>query len=537
MQNVIEYLQFFLLQYIWPVLAVVITFGIAVLLHEFGHFVVARLSGVPVEVFSVGFGRRLWGVVRGGTDYRICAIPVGGYVKIKGILSEETERYLEGEDADEKDEKPEEGDTQDDGAEEGKSEETSAEAAGDEDLKEKRVTLMADAMDSATGLRDKPWIIRVLVFSAGCAFNFLVAVVAFFFIIWIGTDRGRPFQSKVANVKEGSPLYEAGLRYGDWIVEIDGQSATTWADIATTRPGVLTLLDQRLKRSPKEPVLCVVQRGEGSDATTHSLRLPSAEEITRAFKADEVEDMKAPCYIGDVVPFSAAHKAGLKRGDVVVAVDGKPIESFNAMRDIVLASPGKALSFLIRRGDERVALVITPKKMIPRSRKDEPPKPAIGQIGIIPGNVEREYYREPFFKALPAAFVEAGELTRRVAVGTFEIFARFTYREAKDNLAGPIGIFGLTFSRARQGWRDFLFTMALLNVALMILNILPIPVLDGGHILITTVEGITRRPVPPRVLASIFYVFFFLIIGLVLMVTWIDISRFADWFGLTKLFR
>jgi regulator of sigma E protease len=106
----------------------------------------------------------------------------------------------------------------------------------------------------------------------------------------------------------------------------------------------------------------------------------------------------------------------------------------------------------------------------------------------------------------------------------------------KENLAGPLGILTLTFQRAREGWEAFLWFIAFLNIALMILNILPIPILDGGHILITTIESLAGRPVPVRMLAGIYYVFFVLLISLVIMVTWFDVLRFATWFGLDRLF-
>jgi len=518
----VEIIRLAISQYVWPTLAVVITLALAILLHEFGHFIVARLAGVEVEIFSIGFGRKIWGIKgKSGTDYRISALPLGGYVKMRGIFSEETERYLEGEET-KKSESKENGEP----CEGGEKSETAKHSPDDK----AGVGLVRDALDSGAALRDKPWPVRVAVFSAGCGFNFLVAVAAFAMMGWIGFDQDAPFPSVVGPIEETSALYEAGLRRGDRIVEFDGRRVETWSRNEKNQPaGVLDIVNELIESGKNRPIPCVIVRREKGRETTRTLTLPPAKAIAEAWGKGEIGPLLAPAFIGGVIPFSPAHKAGIKKGDIVVAIDDKPIEAFDQLVEIVSASLGKPLKFRLKRGEQTLTVTVVPK--------ESPDNPGKGRIGVVSGNAKRQVFKVGFFKAWSVGFIQGIRYTKWIAVQTALLFKRFRYREMKENLAGPLGIFGLTFERAREGWTAFLFNMAILNIALMILNILPIPVLDGGHILITTVESITRRPIPPRLLAGIYYVFVAVILLAVVMATWIDLVRFANWFGIKQFFE
>jgi regulator of sigma E protease len=515
-----NFIYYVLAQYLWPTLAIVITFGIAVLLHEFGHFIAARLSGVGVEIFSIGFGRRLWGFRHNGTDYRISVFPIGGYVKMRGIFSRETERYLQGED--ERETAPSAS------AAEASQEDTAAtgtrEALGKPLSETTGLRLAQEAIEDADALRRKPWLLRVLVFAAGCGFNFLVAASALALIAWIGSMEDTPLPSRVGPVKEGTAVYQDGLRRGDRIVRFAGLRVTKWQRESSDVPaGVLDILDWLLVAKSREPIECiVVRRGQGGE-TTHTVVLPPPKETAAAYAGGDFQPLIAPACIGAVTPFSPAHKAGLKVRDVVVAIDDRPIESYDQMREIVSASPGKPLWFRIRRDDQESSMIITPT--------DRGTKPPTGAIGVIAGSVDQVWFQKGFFESWALGFRQAARLTREVSLSTLRLFARFQYGEMKKSLAGPVGIFGMIYASAREGWKSFLEMMALLNVALLVFNVLPIPILDGGHILITTIESVTRRPVPPRLLAGIYYVFFALIVALLLMATWFDVLRFANWFS------
>lgn len=526
--HIVEFVQFTIWQYIWPAIAVVVTFAIAVLLHEFGHFVVARLSGVQVEAFSIGFGKRLWGVVRHGTDYRISAIPLGGYVKLRGILSEEAERFIQGE------EEKTEGEAGERGAESGERAEDGQTAPPIEAAQPAPagtgLHLAREAMEDAAALRDKPWIVRVIVFCAGVGFNFLVAVAAFTFIAWIGAKVDVPLPSRVGPVKEWSSFYQAGLRYGDEIVRFDGRPVSTWSrTLAKEPPGVLDLVATLLDaKESTRPIPGVIRRREDSRITTVTLVLPSARDFVREYGA-AVAPLIEPACIGGVVPFSAADKAGIKDGDVVLAIDNHSVKSFDEMREIVLVSLGKPLTFRLQRDHEEFTTVVTPRGDVTT--------PTVGVIGVIPGAAKRELLKLGFLEACGYGYRKSADLTVAVAQGTFAVFKRFRYREMEKSMAGPLGIFGITFKRAREGWDSFLFNLAFLNIALLIVNILPIPGLDGGHILITTIEAVTQRPVPARLLAGMLYVSIGLLLFVFIMVTWFDVQRFADWFNLGRLLK
>jgi regulator of sigma E protease len=365
------------------------------------------------------------------------------------------------------------------------------------------------------------------VFAAGCGFNFLVAVAAFALVAWGGVEQDAPYPAVVGPVQENASLFSAGLRRGDRILEIAQQPVTTWErNLSSQPPGFLDAVAKLARAKNPHPLACLIERRDKGRATVLLLTVPPAGQIVKELSAGAVQQMLAPCCIGGVQPYLPAHKAGIKRGDVVLAIEGRPIESYDQMRDVVSASLGKALEFRIKRGADELHLTVTPV--------DRGTTLPTGMIGVFPGNVEREWFKVGFFESWAIGARQATHLTRQVAVGTFGLFARFRLREMKQSLAGPLGIFGMTYQNAREGWASFLFNMALLNIALMVLNILPIPILDGGHILITTIESVTRRPVPTRWLAGIYYVFFALIIALLLMTTWFDVLRFASWFGVTR---
>ncbi len=516
--NWMEIVQHGITQYVWPVLAVVITFGLAVLMHEFGHFIAARISGVHVSIFSIGFGKKLWGVTRKGTEYKICAIPVGGYVKLRGMLSKEAEKFFEGED-----------ESKTGGSEQG------APTEGVAATESTGLNFAREAIEDTAALRNKPWILRVFVFASGCGFNYLVAALAFVAIAWIGTEVDCPLPSVVGRVREGSEIYEAGLRRGDRIVLFDGQPVSTWGRREEDEPpGVLDILDDIYREGTTRSISCVVVRVENGLETSRTLTLPGAEAIARAWSKKGTADfspMIAPAYIRDVLAFTPAHKAGIKVGDIVEAIDDKPIRDWDEMMDIVMASTGKPLRFTIRRGDTLTTLTVTPRE------NTTPGREGTGMIGVVSGNAARQWKSLPFLAALGYGFSMARQTTGDIAVGTLGIFKRFRLREMKDNMAGPLGIFSITFIQARKGWEFFLYTMAFLNIALLVLNILPIPVLDGGHILITTIESAIRRPIPARVLANVYYVFIGLLLSLMLLVTFFDVLRFAEWFNLGKLFQ
>ncbi|MBM3333864.1 site-2 protease family protein, partial [Candidatus Sumerlaeota bacterium] len=254
------------MQYVWPVLGVVVTFAIAVLLHEFGHFIAARLSGVGVDVFSVGFGKRLWGIRRGITDYQLSALPLGGYVKLRGVFPKETERYLHGDETETGD-KP--GDLPACTA--------PAEAKPPKSAPPTTTGLAfaRDMIEDAAALRNKPWLIRVFVFSAGCGFNYLVAAAVLAIMAIRGFHIDLPYQSFVGPVKEGSPLYEAGLRRGDRIIRFDGLPVSRWEQAREEQSqGILDVLAGLVEdRDTSRPIPCVVARTEAGKPTTFSLTL------------------------------------------------------------------------------------------------------------------------------------------------------------------------------------------------------------------------------------------------------------------------
>jgi regulator of sigma E protease len=397
----------------------VLVLGILVFIHEFGHFLMAKFLGIGVRVFSIGFGPRIAGFRRGGTDYRVAALPLGGYVRLAG---DESDEHRSG--------------------------------APDEFLTRSR------------------WQ-RFLVYVAGPVFNIMLALVLTWAVLWAYGEAAPGDRPVVVAVYPGTGAEAAGILPGDRILEIEGRDTidlqVVFEEILMSPESTRTVLIQRDGRER------TIQLDTGADDRYH-MGFPGWE--LRTSGSGE------PIRIGTVIPGTPADLAGLAAGDMIVgAEDQEPIGEV-ALRALLSLSPGRPVTLHVEREGNRFPLTLTPREEDGKGKIGVTlytliPKQPLGAGAAVTAavrvNIERS---STLFFVLKKLF--SGQLSIRAFSGPLEIaqFSRFA---------------------VRSGLETFLTFLAFISLQLGILNLLPVPILDGGHILILTVESIMGRDLSEQV--------------------------------------
>ncbi|HEX5735774.1 MAG TPA: RIP metalloprotease RseP [Blastocatellia bacterium] len=441
------------------IIVFILVLGGMIVIHEFGHFIVAKLFGIRVEVFSVGFGKRLAGFKRGDTDYRLSLIPLGGYVKMAG-----------------------------------------------ENLDEQRTGAPDEFMS-------KPRWQRLLVAVAGPVMNVLTAfaIIAILAMIHFETEAYKTWPAQINAVEPDSPADKAGIKRGDLIVKIDGEENPMWRDV-----------EDVILVHPDQSVPVTVKRGDQNiDLTLPVASRPyEQEEIGYAgFKPDVGPDAKI--MVRGVHKDSPADKAGLKAGDQIIAVNSKPIEqSVQGNYDVIRAireSNSQPLAMTLKRGDEIVNITATPQMDAGEYR--------LGfeqELADVPKIVTR---LGPI-AAMKFSLDENKRILKLTKTAIMQMFAGT--RSPGKTLTGPIGILGITQEATDRGAWYVFNLMALLSLNLGIFNLLPIPVLDGGLIFMLLLEsllGVFGVPLSLRVKERMMQVGFVVLILLMGFVIFNDISK------------
>ena len=438
------------------VLALIVVLSVLVVVHEFGHFAVAKFFGFPVEVFSVGFGKRLFGRKWRGTDYRVSAIPLGGYVRVIGLRPDES-TVTEG---------------------------TSREAP-------------------PVGKRWQ----RALVLLAGPLMNLVLAFFLHTTVFAVGT-RVPAYELEppiVRVVEPDSPGAEAGFQPGDRVVAINGRTTSRWRD-------VLFIFGM----NARETLNVEVDRG-GQTVTLRVTPRPSTKYDLGyvGLLPDFGANVRAK--IAQVVSGSPAAHAGLKAGDVVLSVAGKPIQGapdqvFTKFVEAVgSAAPGPFPIEYLRDG-RTGSVTVTPRK------EGDSWKVGVQVVGDLPEVVERF--------ALGQSFVEGWRRVETDFKMTLAVIARlFRGTASMKSMSGPLDIAKFSGEAARTGAVPFVAFMAAISLQLGIFNLLPIPVLDGGHLFLLTLEGIARRDFSLRVKERILQVGFVMILALLAVVLYNDVAK------------
>lgn len=447
------------------VISFIVVLGILIFVHEFGHFIVAKFFGVGVERFSLGFGPRLIGKTVGITDYRISAIPLGGYVKMVG-------------------------------------EEPDAELEPDE---------------VAISFTHKHVAKRACIVAAGPFFNLLLAFVIFLgFYLVLGFEDIKPV---IRAVRPDSPAAAAGLKPGDRILAIGDEKVRSWFDI-----------EKAIEDASGETMDLAVARKDESFAT----RLTPQVQVGRDIFGDEVEyfDMGISGFpelepvVGEVSPGFPAQKAGLKPGDRIVAVNGDPVDSWRDMSLAISESKGQQIRLTVSREGDRLEIPLTPAL-----RKEETVTGetvdryliGISAAGIRLDEEDRIVRRLGPLTAVTESFYRTWFIIKLSVKGIVKIADGSV---SSNNLGGPIMIAKMAGDQAKAGLDKLIQFIALISINLAILNILPIPVLDGGHLLFFFIEAVIRRPVGIRVREIAQQAGMVLLLMLMIFVFYNDITRY-----------
>lgn len=438
----------------------IVALGVLVTFHEFGHYWVARRSGVKVLRFSVGFGKPLW-MRRGrdGTEWVVAAIPLGGYVKM---------------------------------------------------LDEREADVPAELLDQAFN-RKNVWQ-RIAIVAAGPIANLILCVA----LLWAMFVIGRPDYAPVVGQARGIAA-EAGVVRGDTLLAVGERSTPTWTEAS------MALLTSAIDRGPV-PVRVRTAEGNETVRTIDFSQLPQGDDLARAVREVGIvprHQMLAPV-VGEISPGSAAD-GSLKPGDRILRIDGSPVEYWADISPLVArmgAAGGGEVVF--ERDGARRSLEIVPRRGQAREDSDAPQ----WLLGVGPADTGRgpkdALLRYGPLDALPAALRET-----RFQVGElFGMFERvFTGRLAVENsVSGPIGIARAANAYAKNGLAWYLSLLALLSLSLAILNLLPIPVLDGGHLLYYLIELLKGSPLSDRAMAAGQYVGLALLLGLMGLAFYNDIQ-------------
>jgi regulator of sigma E protease len=415
--------------------------GVLVLVHELGHFLVAKWLGVRVVSFSIGMGPRVFGFQRGGTDYRISALPLGGYVRMAGDTEEAEDRK----------------------------------GAPDEFL-------------------SKPWWARALIAAAGPVANLAFALVVNV-ALFMGGVEGRDFASLVSAVKPGSSAERIGLKPHDRILSLAGRPARTlsqldYAVAAAKGPG-------------PEQVPLVVER----DGAETPLSIPVHDVVSFADGLDW--DIGTRTVIGQALIGFPAYAAGLREGDEILSVDGSRVETWPELSAALRSRPDAERTLEIRREGRTFALKVKTT--------------AEGTIGISPPQTLTYRQSFPPGKAIVRGVEQTFWATGQIYAGLWSFISDPV--RLHNSIAGPIAIAQVASEQAKGGLQHLVTFASFISLALMVMNLLPIPILDGGHIFFALIEALRRKPLSLRTQNVFQRIGLFMLIGLVVFAFYNDVSR------------
>ncbi|HUI30408.1 MAG TPA: RIP metalloprotease RseP [Candidatus Acidoferrales bacterium] len=426
----------------------IITVGVLVLVHEFGHFIAAKSFGMKVDTFSIGFPPRAFGRKIGETDYCISWIPIGGYVKIAGMVDESFD------------------------------------------------TEFLDKPPQPNEFRSKPIYQRIIVVSAGVIMNFLLTFLIFYGISLVN---GRSYiaSTTIGIVDTSSVAAKLGFQPGDKLIAINNKAMNSWQDIQAD-----LYID-----NVGSPLAVTLNRG----GQVRTIIVPKG-----SAKADDQigiypDHMNAEIDVVD--PNMPAYKAGLRPGDIILSIDGNEIAANTQVSNYIKKDKGKFAHLVIRRGNEDKQFQVMPN--------------SDSLIGIQVGG----HYTGPVTKysynmvsAVPVGFMQTVDATGLLVKSIWlMITGKVSFTKS---IGGPIKIAQLATQSAEMGIGAFLGFMALLSISLAVLNILPVPALDGGHLAFLVYESIFKKEVPAKIKLFAQQVGFALLLLFMAFVIYNDIVHF-----------
>lgn len=436
-----------ILTIIYVVVTMVLLFGAAVFVHEFGHYWVARRRGMKVEAFAIGFGPKILGWTKDGIEYSWRWIPAGGFVKLPQMITSEA---IEGA------------------------------AAAD--------------VPPASPLS------RILVAFAGPMMNVVFAFFIATIIYFIGLPElvNPPI---IGYVDPQSPEGKLGIREGDKIVSVNGEAVKSWQDVTT-----ITVL-------ARTNVLPVAIEHEGQ-SKVYSLTASINDQLDLKLKLLNLDPRDHPV-VKSLESGGAGEKSGLKSGDEITSFDNIPISSREQLIQLIRKRPNIATEMYVKRGTEKVLLKVTPALDEKNNR---------GRIGVgLESSSKLTYILQT---PGPTPWAQVSDVVQKTIDTIQALFYSKQTGVGIGDLSGPPGILAMLAAQINANFRLALSFLVLLNINLAIINLFPIPVLDGGHILIATIESIIRRPIHVRIIEYATTAFAVLLISFMAYVSFNDLKRF-----------
>lgn len=427
------------------VLAFLLAIGVLVTIHEFGHFLAARSCGVRVLRFSIGFGRPILRFQRDiqATEWVISWLPLGGYVKML-----DQRGYAE---------------------------------ASEEDKLGYGQIAWSQAFDNKPVLQ-KMWIVF-----AGPLANLLLAFVCYWVLLMQGEVGLKPV---LGPVQPGTPAAMADLRDGDTVIAINGEPVRTWQEVHW----------QLLEQTMAKATLSMTTRTAQGEIHRHSLNLtqvqtdPQVDVLQQLGLTVAMPAIKA--VIGKVLPGSVAEKSGLQPGDTILSINQKAVTDWQQVVKTVRANPEKLLKLQCLRGQNTLELKLMPETVLERGQK-------VGRMGAavdMQAVDVQKYKTVTEYTPIQAAARAWGKMTETV-VFTLKMIGRMVIGQASlKAISGPVSIADAAGESAALGWQPYIGFMALLSISIAVMNLLPIPVLDGGHLMYHMAELIRGEPLPQKML-------------------------------------
>jgi len=442
----------------------IVAIGLLVSIHEFGHFWVARKVGVKVLRFSIGFGKILWSYQKSAedTEYALSAIPFGGYVK----MVDEREGEVKSE-------------------------------------------------DLPFAFNRQPVWARTLIVAAGPIFNLALAIALFWSVLVIGEEDIKPI---LGVAEPGTLAARSGFVEGDVILSVNGKTTPTWTAAMSVIMAAALDGDQAIS---------VAVKGQDDESLERIIHLAEGDaqnpEKLYQHLGFKPWSPKLKPIIGNVLPESAALEAGLKKGDLIVSADDVVLKDWMQWVDIVKKHPGKPIKLSLERDGLPLVLTIIPKAMPVADNGLKEGK--IGASVYVPEDllksIKVDYVLSPL-AAIPVAF----ETTYYYSITTLKMMGKMLIGKASvENLSGPISIAQYAGQSANMGLVHFLKFLGLVSVSLGVLNLLPIPVLDGGHLLFFGLEAIKGSPISEKIQMAFQQIGIALLLSVMALAMVLDLQR------------
>lgn len=439
------------------VLGMILVLGVLILVHEWGHYAMARLFGVRVDVFSIGFGPRLFGWKRGDTDFRISALPLGGFVRMAG-----------------------------------------------QDIFD------VDSVEGSTPtgkpdeLMSKPRWQRALISFGGPVVNLLFPILLLFIcFVVVGQPYSKSLDQPIHVVALPAQTSQKALplHVGDTVLSLNGIAHPTWYDAGN-------LLD---RAEAGTTLRMEVENAGVSRSVSYSLKDSDAYTSIFGYHPDSV-------VLGDVSPGRPAARAGLTAGDKITALNGQSIVAWQQLVDLVRSSKGQKIIFGVERAGKPLEFAVTPDQGVSETGE------TAWMVGIQPKEMEEQIaYRRV---GLWMAASDSAGMTWRGSQQVFGVVGKLvTGRISVSQLQGVVGIARLSGQAVRQGVFPLIMLMVTISINLGILNLLPIPILDGGHILLLSIEGLRRRDLSLAFKEKFVQVGFVFLVVLFAIVMYHDVAR------------